>query len=352
VRAAEARKKLGNTSNRSFLGDSLKTKDKKKDSETKRSQTKESRRASLSVVEEPLQIIDGIRKKALTQKRSQSELIRLQVQEFTSKILTSEKEVAEGVVGHAEQMVSLMLEQRQDSFCRSLGRQLVSQVSLLLKKPDAALSSTVKSRLGALVSSITAAEGLSETKEEQKVDSAETELREAVGKLTIKRLTVSSRQDIRSVALPSPALRSLAQTTLSLFAEVDGCTDAPTGFMWKSVSKWLSMPGQVIQTARHLVSYIKRAGLTSSKRKTDTLHSMHEAVQKPLTDQDHASCLLLQGLLKKALALHSSLEALSAAKETASKTKVESSPVKSASPSKASLSQVVNLSPVKRSILH
>jgi hypothetical protein len=194
VRAAEARKKLGNTSNRSFLGDNLKTtKDKKKDAETNRSQSRESRRASLSVVEEPLQIIDVIRKKALTQKRSQSELIRSQVQEFTKTILTSEKEEVEGVVGHAETMVSLLKEQPRDSFCRSLGQQLVSQVSLLLKRPDAVLSSTVKSRLGALVSSIKAAEGLSETKEEQKAESAEAELREAVGKLTIKRLTVRYR---------------------------------------------------------------------------------------------------------------------------------------------------------------
>lgn len=50
-----------------------------------------------------------------------------------------------------------------------------------------------------------------------------------------------------------------------LFAEVDGSTDATTGFkaMWKAVSKWLSMPGQVVQTARQLLEYVKKGSLST-----------------------------------------------------------------------------------------
>jgi hypothetical protein len=392
ARAAKAIQKLGNQSNRSSKGGELKARGKKKELwDSTRSKSRESKVASALQTEDPPQMIDVLRKKALEQRRSQAELIKSQVDEFIKRLKTSKQQETEEVVGQAEQLQVILNTQRDDSFCRSLGLQLTTQLSKLLKQPESALACEVKERLGGVVNSITATLGLSFTKAEIRAETAERELRETVSKLTIKQVTVSSTQDLRGVSLPSHELKSYVQATLMLFAEVDGSTDATTGFKatWKAVNKWLSQPGQVVQTARKLVDHIKREGvskplsktstsntlrgaksspraeeaisllykssLSSRKIHSDTVHQLREVVERPPSEKDNAFCMLLQSLLTKTLQLHDSLKAKASLLQAVQsrQIKLESSPSKSlsTSPQRNSLSQVVSLSPVKRSML-
>lgn len=189
-RAAEAKKKLGNQSNRSHLGDTgLKSKKRLGDASS-RSKSKESRVPSILRAEEPPQMIDLLRRKAIVQKRSQAELIKVQVEEFMKRIRTSSIEEAEEIVTHAEELGAMIKGQRNDSFCRALGQQLMYQLHKFGVQ-DTRLSTSLKSRLEQLVQSIKGTVELLETKEELQLETAEHALKEAVNKLTIKRVTVS-----------------------------------------------------------------------------------------------------------------------------------------------------------------